>query len=195
MSRSPREVAEQVRRMVAGEGVEFADLFAEDGVLTYPFGLPGQPAELRGREAIRDYFKDLRRARDLLVMDGVEAVVRETDDPEVVVTEITHHGWSKAAGEPYRHTALGVIRVRDGEIIHYDDYMNPIAVARLLGRTSDLAAVLARDGSMAHWAGEVNIPKLNEFRACRVPGSWYGRGRGVFGAYRAGAAAAAAGAG
>ncbi|HEX3192640.1 MAG TPA: nuclear transport factor 2 family protein, partial [Streptosporangiaceae bacterium] len=114
------------------------------GVLAYPFGLPGQPAELRGREAIRDYFKDLRRARDLLVMDGVEAVVRETDDPEVVVTEITHHGWSKAAGEPYRHTALGVIRVRDGEIIHYDDYMNPIAVARLLGRTGELAAALGQ---------------------------------------------------
>ena len=56
MSRSPREVAEQVRRMVAGEGVDFADLFAEDGVLAYPFGLPGQPAELNGREAIRAYF-------------------------------------------------------------------------------------------------------------------------------------------
>jgi len=144
MSRSPREVAEQVRRMVAGEGVDFADLFAEDGVLTYPFGLPGQPAELRGRQAIRDYFSDRSGARDLLVMEGVEAVVRETDDPEVVVTEITHHGWSKAAGEPYRHTALGVIRVRDGQIIHYDDYMDPIALARLLGRTSDLAAALAQ---------------------------------------------------
>src|SRR6185312_11339144 len=81
MSRSPREVAEQVRRMVAGEGVDFADLFAEDGVLTYPFGLPGQPAELNGREAIRAYFKDRSRSRDLLVMEGVEAVVRETDDP------------------------------------------------------------------------------------------------------------------
>jgi ketosteroid isomerase-like protein len=144
MSRSPREVAEQVRRMVAGEGVDFADLFAEDGVLTYPFGLPGQPAELRGRQAIRDYFRDRSGARDLLVMEGVEAVVRETDDPEVVVTEITHHGWSKAAEASYRHTALGVIRVRDGEIVHYDDYMNPIALARLLGRTSDLAAALAQ---------------------------------------------------
>jgi len=144
MSRSPREIAEQVRRMVAGEGVDFADLFAEDGVLTYPFGLPGQPAELRGRQAIRDYFSDRSGARDLLVMEGVEAVVRETDDPEVVVTEITHHGWSKAAEAPYRHTALGVIRVRDGEIVHYDDYMNPIALARLLGRTSDLAAALAQ---------------------------------------------------
>jgi ketosteroid isomerase-like protein len=144
MSRSPREVAEQVRRMVAGEAVDFADLFAEDGVLTYPFGLPGQPAELRGREAIRDYFKGRSRSRDLLVMEGVEAVVHETDDPEVVVTEITHHGWSKAAGEHYRHTALGVIRVRDGEIVRYDDYMNPIALARLLGRTSDLAAALGQ---------------------------------------------------
>jgi uncharacterized protein len=144
MSRSPREVAEQVRRMVAGEGVDFADLFAEDGVLTYPFGLPGQPAELRGRQAIRDYFRDRSGARDLLVMEGVEAVVRETDDPEVVVTEITHHGWSKAAEASYRLTALGVIRVRDGEIVHYDDYMNPIALARLLGRTSDLAAALAQ---------------------------------------------------
>ena len=144
MSRSPREVAEQVRRMVAGEGVDFADLFAEDGVLTYPFALPGQPAELHGREAIRDYFKDRSAARDLLVMEGVDAVVRETDDPEVVVTEITHHGWSKAAGESYRHTALGVIRVRDGQIVRYDDYMNPIALARLLGRTGELAAALSQ---------------------------------------------------
>ena len=144
MSSSPREVAEQVRRMVAGEGVDFADLFAEDGVLTYPFGLPGQPSELRGREAIRDYFRDRSGARDLLVMEGVEAVVRQTDDPEVVVTEITHHGWSKAAGEHYRHTALGVIRVRDGEIVRFDDYMNPIALARLLGRTGELAAALTQ---------------------------------------------------
>ena len=143
MSRSPREVAEQVRRMVAGEGVEFADLFAEDGVLAYPFGLPGQPAELRGREAIRSHFSNMSGARDLLVMEGVEALIRETDDPEVVVAEITHHGWSKAADAPYEHKALGVIRVRGGEIVQYDDYMNPIAVARLLGRTGELAAALS----------------------------------------------------
>jgi uncharacterized protein len=142
MSRTPREIAEQVRLMVAGEGVEFADLFAEDGVLAYPFALPGQPAELRGRDAIRAFFAGLGRARDLFVMEGVESVIRETDDPEVVVTEITHHGYSKAANAPYRHLALGVIRVRDGQIVHYDDYMNPISVARLLGRTSELAAAL-----------------------------------------------------
>ncbi len=61
----------------------------------------------------------------------------------MVVTEITHHGWSRAADAPYRHTALGVIRVRDGQIVRYDDYMDPIALARLLGRISELAAALA----------------------------------------------------
>jgi ketosteroid isomerase-like protein len=143
MSRTPREVAEQVRRMVAGEGVVFADLFAADGVLAYPFAPPGQPPELRGRDAIRAFFAGLGRSRELFAMEGVHALVRETDDPEVVVTEITHHGRSNVTGEPYRFTALGVIRVRGGEIVRYDDYMDPIALARLLGRTSELAAALA----------------------------------------------------
>jgi uncharacterized protein len=142
MSRTPREVAGQVRKMVAGEGVTFADLFAADGVLAYPFASPDHPRELRGRDAIRSYFAGMG-SRQLFVMDGVEAVVRETDDPEVVVTEITHHGQSLVTGAPYRFTALGVIRVREGLIVRYDDYMDPIGLARLLGRTGELAAALA----------------------------------------------------
>ena len=140
--RSPREVAEDVRRMVAGEGVVFADLFAEDAVFTYPFAAPGMPGELVGREAIREFFGARGDARSLFRMDGVDALIRETDDPEVVVAEIRHHGWSHVSNAPYRHTAVGVIRVRDGLIVHYDDYMNPIATAQLLGRTNDLAAAL-----------------------------------------------------
>ena len=37
-----------------------------------------------------------------------------------------------------------VIRVRDGDIVCYDGYMDPIALARLLGRTGELAAALTR---------------------------------------------------
>jgi len=147
---SPREVVEQVRRMVAGEGsVAFADLFAEDGVLEYPFTMPGQPRELRGREAIRAYFASQRGARRLFAMDGVHALVRGTDDPEVVVAEIEHHGRSVVTGEPYRFRALAVIRVRDGRIVSYQDYMDPLAAARLLGRTADLAAALTSGGPPA----------------------------------------------
>jgi hypothetical protein len=34
--------------------------------------------------------------------------------------------------------------VRDGEIVCYDGYMDPIALARLPGRTAGLAAALTR---------------------------------------------------
>ena len=143
MSRTPREIAELVRKVVAGEPLVFADLFAADGVLAYPFAPPGWPAELTGREAIRAHFSGAARSRELFEIEEVQAPVRETDDPEVVVTEITHHGWSRVTESPYRLTAIGVIRVRGGEIVRYDDYMDPIAAARLLGRAGDLAAALA----------------------------------------------------
>jgi len=100
------------------------------------------PREIRGREAIRAARTSEAGRRSLLVMDAVELVVRETDDPEVVVTEIEHYGHSHALDGPYRFRALAVVRVRDGEIVSYDDYMDPIAMAALLGRTDELAAAL-----------------------------------------------------
>jgi uncharacterized protein len=105
--------------------------------------MAGTPTELRGREAIRASRGAEPGNRRLLDMHGVDVVVRQTDDPEVVVAEIEHHGHSHGTGGPYRFRALGVIRVRDGEIVSYDDYMNPIAQAALLGRTPDLVAALS----------------------------------------------------
>jgi uncharacterized protein len=141
MDRTAREVAELVRRRVAGEHVPYATLFAKDGVMRYPFAPPGMPTELTGRDAIAA-FHDGNNHRGLLDMDGVDLLVRETDDPEVVVAEIEHHGRVVATGQPYRFRSLGVIRVRDGWITSYDDYMNPIAMAELLGMQRELAAAL-----------------------------------------------------
>src|SRR6201996_485328 len=74
--RSPRQVAELVRRMVAGEDVGFGNLFAEDAVFSYPFAAPGQPDQLVGREAIRAFFGRLGDARALFRMDEGDAGIR-----------------------------------------------------------------------------------------------------------------------
>lgn len=141
-SRTPREVAEQVRLMVEGtHGIVFADLFAVDGVLEYPFPVPGMPERLEGRDAIRG-FHDADGVRGLLEMDEVTMELHETTDPEVVVVEIEHHGTSHATNAPYRVTAVGVIRVRDGEIVSYRDYMNPLRLSQVIGRTEELVAAL-----------------------------------------------------
>ena len=150
MPHTAREVAELVRRMVEGkEGIVFADLFAEDGVMEYPFGIPGMPLTLDGQEAIRSFFEERSGLRDLFDMDEVTAEVYQTDDPEVVITEIKHHGFSHAAKEPYQMRALGIIRVRDGKIVHYRDYMNPLALAHYTGRLPELVANLSGSGTGA----------------------------------------------
>jgi ketosteroid isomerase-like protein len=68
--------------------------------------------------------------------------VHDTADPELVVAQIEHHGTSRLTGQPYRLRAIGVIRVRDGEIIEYQDYMDAIALARALDRTDLLVSSL-----------------------------------------------------
>jgi uncharacterized protein len=144
MSRSSREVAEEVCKLIADGGI-IADLFAADGVLAWPFRMPGQPAEVRGRDAIRAHLTAmLGPMRELLAVESVEGTIHETDDPEVVMLQLVQHGQSRAAKAPYQLSALAVIRVRDGEIVRYDDYVNPIGLATLFGRQRELAAALMR---------------------------------------------------
>ncbi|WP_020498772.1 nuclear transport factor 2 family protein [Sciscionella marina] len=142
MALTPREMIEEVRRMIAGDGPEFSSLFAADGVLRFPFAPPGTPAELSGPEAIQKYYQAGESTKELLDMAEVETVVHQTDDPEVVVAEFSHNGWSHAAQEPYTFRALAVARVRNGQIVSYEDYIDSIAMARMLGRTRELADAL-----------------------------------------------------
>jgi ketosteroid isomerase-like protein len=122
--------------------VVFADLFAADGILQYPFAGPGQPGEVRGREEIRAHFAGRPHSRELFEMDLLQVQRHDTTDPEVVIAEIEHRGRSALTGKPYRLPAVGVIRVRDGLIMSYRDYLDPIATAQVLGRTEELIQAL-----------------------------------------------------
>ncbi|MDX8140954.1 nuclear transport factor 2 family protein [Lentzea sp. BCCO 10_0061] len=137
MTRTPEQIVDHVRRMVAGEQThsQFADLFAEDGVMAYRFPTHFQPEEIKGREEIRAYFGQVRGAavRDRIEIQSVEAQCWRTNDPSVAVAEITHRGWSKVKQDHYTFTAVAIIHLRDGEIVRYDDYMNPLLLTELLG--------------------------------------------------------------
>ena len=86
-------------------------------------------------EEIRAYFGKVRgsNVRERIEVQGVEANCWRTNDPAVVVAEITHRGWSKVKQDYYTFTAVAIIRLRDGEITRYDDYMNPLLMAELFG--------------------------------------------------------------
>lgn len=150
MSRTPREVAEEAQRLIS-EGQILDELFAEDGVLTWPFRIPGQAAEIHGRDAIRAHFESLKAVRDEFKTEEVTAKILETEDPEVVFMQLTQRGHSSITDSPYQLTAIGIITVRDGLITRFEDYVNPIYVATMVNRQGDLAAGLVRNPT-PEWA-------------------------------------------
>ena len=106
----------------------FPDMFAEDGVLEYPFAPPGLATPVAGRDAIIANFQRLRK---LLRIDGVADVTEiGVRDPDVVVLEFSGCGEGVVTKQAYDQRYVSVIRLRDGNIVHYKDYWNPIALLR-----------------------------------------------------------------
>lgn len=142
---SPREVVELARQRLAAVDMSgFTDLFAADAVFEYPFGYPGAPDVLHGREEIRTHLVESRReVKSLIEVAEVHSVVHETTDPEVVVFELVISGTTLSTGQPFRFASgVEVATVRDGLITHYRDYTNVLGAAQATGRLSDMAAGL-----------------------------------------------------
>ncbi|SMD19884.1 nuclear transport factor 2 family protein [Lentzea albidocapillata] len=106
--------------------IGFAGLWAEDGVAEFPFAPPGWPARLEGRAAVEDYVRDYPKMLDIRAVP--KQVVYQSTDPDVLVAEFDLEGVVVATGEPYRYSYIVVITTRDGEIVHYRDYWNPLYV-------------------------------------------------------------------
>ena len=109
------------------DGVDQQGRWVLASVVGVGIGYKISGGKLTNRRAIRIYV-DRKLPPDVVPqqfmlpekIDGIEADVVETG----------------------RFRALAVVRVRDGLIVSYDDYMDPIAMAALLGRTDELVAAL-----------------------------------------------------
>ena len=120
----------------------FPDMFAVDGVLEYPYAPPGLDTPVAGRDAI---IANFQRIRELLRIDGVTDVAEiEVNDPDLVVLEFSGRGEGLLTKEAYNQRYISVIRMRDGNIVHYKDYWNPIALLRAI-RGSETTKALAME--------------------------------------------------
>ena len=138
MTATSREVVEQVLRVGREMDTEaFVSLFAPDGYVEWPYRPAGVPARVAGREQIREFMT--AQASGLVRFDEYRnIVIHETADPEVVIVEYDVHGTVLPTGAPLRQTIIAVIRVRDGLIVSYRDYLNPLVLAQML---ADVARV------------------------------------------------------
>ncbi|MFG1645805.1 nuclear transport factor 2 family protein [Amycolatopsis sp. NPDC049252] len=132
MTATSREVVERVLRAgLAMDTDTFVGLIAPDGYIEWPYRPAGVPDRLEGREQIREFLT--AQAKGLVRFDEYRnTVIHETTDPEVVIVEYDVHGTVVPTGAPFHQTIIAVLRIRDGLVVSYRDYLNPLVLAETL---------------------------------------------------------------
>jgi uncharacterized protein len=108
----------------------FLEMFDPHGVMEFPFAYGDLPRRIEGREALAGHLSMLAT---LIKFDRMsEPTIIQTTDPDTVVLEFEGFGTGVATGEPYEQRYVSIIRTRNGKIVHYKDYWNPLAVLNAL---------------------------------------------------------------
>ena len=138
MAATAREAVEQLLRASRAQDTEaFVTLFAADGYVEWPYRLEGFPGRVAGRDQIRDFLT--AQANGLVKFDEYRnTVIHETTDPEVVIVEYEAHGTVIPTGAPLHQTIIAVVRVRDGLVVSYRDYLNPLVLAETLAAAGNV---------------------------------------------------------
>ncbi|MEU6199966.1 nuclear transport factor 2 family protein [Streptomyces sp. NPDC047061] len=125
-----RIVQEGLAGLVDGE--HFFDLLAEDVVTEYVVSVPGYPRRVEGRRAVADLY---RGYGDAMVLTGADELrVHHDTGTSVVVLEYAVHGRAVHTGRAYDNHFVSVITVKDRQVTHWRDYLDPVAVFQALGR-------------------------------------------------------------
>ncbi|WP_084530462.1 nuclear transport factor 2 family protein [Nocardia miyunensis] len=125
-----------VERLFIGLGTPDADAFADalapDAVFEIPWTAPGWPERLEGREAIREHLAQRWAGLSRIQVHGVHPEVYETSDPELFFVEnevdMTRPDGVRSRGR----TSVNAVRVRDGQIVLFRDYMDTGRLAALV---------------------------------------------------------------
>jgi len=132
-STTPADVLARRRRLtLSGDADGYADLFAPDAVIESAFAPPGAPSFMKGREAIREYSRQVM-ASPLRVEEFEVAELYQTQDPEVVVAEMRTTGTLTTTGRSIAASSIQVLRIRDGHIVLFRDYADPRILEEVTG--------------------------------------------------------------
>jgi uncharacterized protein (TIGR02246 family) len=125
-SATPADVLARRRHLILnGDADGFADLFTPDAVIEVPFaGPPGMPVRLEGREAIREYSRQVL-ASPVRLEDFEVVELYQTQDPEVVIVEMRTKGTMTTTGRSFMATSIQILRIREGHIVLFRDFPDP----------------------------------------------------------------------
>ncbi len=109
----------------------WTDQCSEDVVAEFPFAPEGSPSRLQGRAALYEYLRNYPSIIDVRAIPSLR--VYSTEDPNVAIAEWSVSGRVLTNGNPYEMTYASFVTFRDGSIVNYREYWNPIAFITAMG--------------------------------------------------------------
>ena len=124
-----RVIREGLKGLVDGD--DYFDLLADDVIFEYVISVPGYPRRVQGRQSIIDLYTGYDEYMRVNSADHL----RVYRDPEasVVVLEYEVHGESVQTRRPYHNRFVSIITVENAKVVHWRDYLDPIAVFEATG--------------------------------------------------------------
>jgi len=110
---------------------EWIKLWAEDGVLEFPFAPTGRQRIYRGRAEIQAY---MSAAAGKIAIDSMENMrLHSMQDPEIAAVELSVKGHAVTNGRPYNQSYVLFFETKDGKLKHYREYWNPLVSMEAFG--------------------------------------------------------------
>lgn len=119
--------ARNLEYITAGRIREWVELFDPAGVLEFPYPPPGVPSRFVGHHELYEHMKDFPKQFDVR-FSGL--TFHGTTDPELVIAEFVGEGRGVVTKRPFHQVYISVVRFRDGRIVHFRDFWNPLATIR-----------------------------------------------------------------
>ncbi|MBV9844219.1 MAG: nuclear transport factor 2 family protein [Kutzneria sp.] len=124
---SPADLYRHSLRLLLDKNIAaWVGLWAEDGLMEFPFAPRGWPERLEGKDAIAAYMRHYPDHIDL--RDFPEVQIYDTTAPDTIVVEMRGVGHLVETDAPFDMRYIAVVTVQDGRIASYRDYWNPLAV-------------------------------------------------------------------
>jgi uncharacterized protein len=109
--------------LVGKDAQAWVNLFADSAVVEFPYA-SNSPKRLEGKSTIYNYIKDVTAQMQDLVFTNIHTYL--TTNPNVLFAEVHGEAVIVTTGKHYQQDYVMRLETKDGKIIHYREYWNPI---------------------------------------------------------------------
>jgi ketosteroid isomerase-like protein len=127
--KSARDALTAHLALIGKDAASWLELFADDAIMEFPYASSlGYPRKLEGKAAIASYMREVFAYVGQFRFSDVR--VFPTEDPNVIVAEFNGDASVTSTGRDYKQEYIVRLETKNGKIIYYREYWDPIAVLR-----------------------------------------------------------------